>query len=479
MIRVLLSGLLVGMMGVGCLAQGTVGAKSYPVPTYLGDPATLGVGIQRTMTLLATSTPAHRNTVRVLFYGQSITEQDWWREVAADLKRRFPNANLIVENRALGGFSSQRLVKTAESDLYAFQPDLMIFHVYGAHTDYADIIRRTRERTTAEVMIQTDHVTKDEDLTEETHPAKLHPDGKIWNSFMNYLWLPDLARKYGCALVDQRNIWKRYLTENHLHASELLKDGVHQNAFGNYLMAEIVKAYLVRRPEVTIDPMNCATVKTLAVGKEIESKGETLTTAFDGNRVDVILSGDAEATAEVRIDGKRPSEFAEFYGFTRALSTPGGKWPVILKLSSAERPLVEDWTMRVKRDAADPKRYSFALSGSKTGEDGAGASDQRFVSRSGRVVIDPADWDVEFALSLPGIKPVPEEFMVRWSVAPHFVDLLTVPPPGDVTIEPVVTLAQGLPVGHHTLEIMGAGVRGIRAVRVYKRPVAEVAGAVR
>ena len=36
----------------------------------------------------------------------------------------------------------------------------MIFHVYGAHTDYEDIIRRTRERTTAEVLIQTDHVTR-------------------------------------------------------------------------------------------------------------------------------------------------------------------------------------------------------------------------------------------------------------------------------------------------------------------------------
>ena len=163
-------------------------AAPFPAPKNLGDPATLGLNIQRTMTLLATSTPVQRNTVRVLFYGQSITEQEWTKEVTADLRRRFPNANLLIENRAIGGHSSQLLVKTAEADLYPFQPDLMIFYVYGSHTDYESIIRRTRERTTAEILMQTDHATKDSDLTEPTDPAKVSP--AQWNSFMNYKFLP-------------------------------------------------------------------------------------------------------------------------------------------------------------------------------------------------------------------------------------------------------------------------------------------------
>ena len=45
-------------------------------------PPELGKNVQRTMRLLATSTPEHRNTVRILFYGQSITEQRWAAEVA-------------------------------------------------------------------------------------------------------------------------------------------------------------------------------------------------------------------------------------------------------------------------------------------------------------------------------------------------------------------------------------------------------------
>jgi len=442
----------------------------YPEPKHLGDPATLGLGIQRTMTLLATSTPVHRNTVRILFYGQSITEQNWWQSVADDLKLRFPNANLIIENRALGGFASQLLVKTSETDIASFAPDLMIFHVYGSHIEYENIIKLTRERSTAEVLIQTDHVTQDTDLTEETDPAKLRPDGKIWNSFMNYLWLPTVAHKYGCGIVDQRNLWKQYLKDNNLHAAQLLKDGVHQNDFGNYLMAEIVKAYLFPRNDAHIDLMQCAAVRTYHVGKDIKWKSDTLTLPFDGNRVDLIAGTGSGHTAEIRIDGKRPSDIPELYGFTRALSTPGAKWPVILTIGWEKPLLIEEWTMHVTKDPANEKQFTFNLSGSQTGADGSGRSDQRFVSNSGRIVIDPADWNVEYSLSLPGIKPVPATFEAHWKVVPYFSDNFAPTGAANPAIEQVVTVAQGLHNGHHTLEIIGDAHSPIAAIRIYKPP---------
>ncbi len=470
-----ITGALFAVFAATPLLAQTPDKALYPVPKNLGDPATLGLGIQRTMTLLATSTPQHRNTVKILFYGQSITEQDWWRDVAADLKRRFPYANLTIENRALGGFGSQLLVNTAEADLYPFYPDLMIFHVYGAHNTYEDIIRRTRERTTAEVLIQTDHVTNDADLTEETDPAKLYPNGKIWNSFMNYLWLPTVARKYGCGMVDQRNLWKQYLRDNNLHAALLLKDGVHQNAFGNYLMSEIVKAYLVRRPDTHIDPMNCDTVRTLTVGKGVRWQHGRLSLPFDGNRVDVIVKNGEPLSAAIRIDGKRPSEIPQLYAFTPALATPGGKWPVILKLGWEKTLQVEDWSMHVTKDPTNPQVFTFTLTGSKTGPDGSGRSDQHFVSHSGRIVIDPKDWGVEFSLMLPGIKPPPDQFEVHWKVIPHYTDTFVSPGIQDKTTETVVTLAQGLPNGRHTLEISGDSKTPIAAIRVYRPPVAVAA----
>ena len=448
------------------------GADAPPAPKHLGDPAKLGLGVQRTMTLLATSTPEKRNTVRILFYGQSITEQDWWKIVADDLRRRFPHANLIIENRALGGFSSQRLVKTAATDLYSFYPDLMIFHVYGSHIDYESIIRRTRERTTAEILIQTDHATNDADHDEEIDPAKLMPDGKMWNAFMNYRFLPEMAAKYNTGLVDQRNLWKRYLKDHNLPAQQLLRDAVHLNAHGCFLMAELTRAYLVRRDEPAIDPMNCDTVKTLIVGKDVQWADGKLAVEFEGNRVDVILTDGQSAPASVLIDGKKPSEHLELYGFTRALAKPGGKWPVVTNLKSDKLPLLEDWTMQVKKDPADEKRFTFTLSGSKTGPDGEDNSAERFTSNSGRIILDPADWDVAYAMALAGVKPIPPEFTVRWKTIPWFVDRVTFAGAPQKSIERIVTVAQGLKNDKHTLTLAGTPNTPIAAIRIHKPPLA-------
>ncbi|MEY4485317.1 MAG: hypothetical protein RL693_2769 [Verrucomicrobiota bacterium] len=452
--------------------SGMFAEAPFPPPQHLGEVSTYGRNIQRTMRLLATSTPEHRNTVRILFYGQSITEQNWSKLVIEDLRSRFPNANLIIENRALGGFASQMLVKAAETDLYPFQPDLLILHVYGAHDKYGDIIRRVREQTTAEILQQNDHVTKSTDFTEETDASKLSPKGEIWSSFMNHLWLPSLAKKYGTELCDQRALWKLYLTDNNLEPKALLKDDVHLNPHGEYVMAQFVKAYLRYDPALGASPAE-SWVKNLEVGKEASWKDGKLRLEFEGNRVDAILKSNPAAPLQVRIDGHKPSEIPELYGFTRALANPGGKWPVIAPVKS-ERPLVlEDWTMEVKRDAANEKLFTFTLSGSKTGPDGEGRSDQRFVSKSGRIVIEPDDWNVAYAMRLAGIKTVPDTFVVHWSVSPYFVDELLPEKAGmpQSGVEQAVTLFQGLKNGKHTLEIMGDSSSAIAALRVYAPPL--------
>ena len=198
------------------------------------------LGVQRTVRLLATSTARHPQVVRILFYGQSITEGTWWQVVSDALRRRYPHADLVIENRALGGFSSQLLVKTAETDLYPFHPDLLVFHVFGAHDKYEDIIRRVRERTTAEILLQTDHVTDDAAFSEETNPGKLGPGDDNWSAFMNHRWIPSLATNYQAGLCDQRAAWKLYLHAHHLPPAALLRDQVHLNADGERLMAACV-----------------------------------------------------------------------------------------------------------------------------------------------------------------------------------------------------------------------------------------------
>src|SRR5688572_21663236 len=189
------------------IASVATAEPTFPPLKSPGDTTGRGAALQRTMTLLESSAIEKRNTVRILFYGQSITEQSWWQRVRQDLLERFPLATLQIENRAIGGHSSQLLHKTAEADLYPFYPDLVIFHVYGAHDRYEDIIRRIRERTTAEVLIQTDHLGTKDPLEEVTDPAKLTP--AQWNAWMNYSFLPATAKKYGCELLPQRDLWKQ------------------------------------------------------------------------------------------------------------------------------------------------------------------------------------------------------------------------------------------------------------------------------
>lgn len=117
--------------------------------------------IQRTMRSLA----GERNPgepVRILFYGQSITAQPWWREVVDDLRRRYPAAKIEAHNRAIGGFISPALRRTAAHDLYPHYPDLLVFHVYGDLENHEAIINEVRETTTAEILLHTDHVAKDD-----------------------------------------------------------------------------------------------------------------------------------------------------------------------------------------------------------------------------------------------------------------------------------------------------------------------------
>lgn len=451
--------------------------QPFPPPRTLGPTETYGRNLQRTMTLLATSTPARRNTVKILFYGQSITEQTWSKRVAEDLRRRFPHANLIVENRAIGGHSSPRLVKTMEADVFPFYPDLVIFHVYGDDGDYERIIRAIRERTTAEILIQTDHLRRDDDPNqEEKDPAKITRGKAMWNSWMNYVFLPRIARQYGAELVNQRELWKAYLRDHNLSPGQLLKDQVHLNEHGNYLMAEIVNAYLRYDPNLKSEA-DTGAVMTYQVGKDVRWRADKLTLPFVGNRVDVVVEPKSALAVTskpvtgkpvtVRIDQRQPSAFPELYAFNRVTHYPQSTWPAMLRVQKGKPLLAEDWTLTLTELSADYKQVKFTLSGAKTGADGEGISTERFVSDSGRIVIEPDDWNLDYCLQVFK-RPIAPGFKIEWRVVPQFRDEFVARPEANTPAETIVTLAQGLSNGNHILEIKGQAKTPIRAIRVYR-----------
>ena len=447
--------------------------QTYPVPPPPADPNQLGRGVQRAMTLLATSTSKHRNTVRILFYGQSITEQDWSRQVADDLRRRFPHADLQIENRAIGGFASQLLRRPAEHDLYPFYPDLLIFHVYGGNQEYEEIIRNVRTRTAAEVLMQRDHVTFWPLGTPEAAAHGVAEDGGTrWDRLMNTQFLPDIARRYGCGLADVRGGWLDYLRANHLEPNALLADGVHLNAWGNFLMARLIERYLVYRPDLPKTDWQSLS-HTYAVGKDLKPKNGRLTLTFTGNRLDALpalVRKGVSPSARVLIDGRPPSE-DDLYYFTRPQPGP---WSMLalVRVDHAAPLQTEDWTLTVTSVKPDGTGWSYDVSGSKTGPDGGGSTDAVFVSKSGRVRIDPKDFFRPPESFHPA--PVTIGYTIRWQAVPLFHDVYAPPATLDPTRDQVETLAQGLPNGPYTLTLLsdGPGTPPVRALRVYTPPVA-------
>ena len=420
--------------------------------------------IQRTLRRLASSTPARRERVRVLLYGQSITQSSWSRKLEQTLRAHFPHADLQIENRALGGFHAQLLVKAAESDLYAFYPDLVVFHVYGDHHRYEDIVRRIRERTTAEVLLQTDHVTLPSDLHEQTDAETLAPDGPSFSAFMNHRFLPGLVHTYDVALCDQRAAWKRHLEAHALTPDQLLSDDVHLNAHGDVLMARLVASCL--RVEPGLHSPAERWVEAHALSADAQASG-VLRLPFVGNRVDAILAPDGGGGGSVhaRIDGAPPSAHASLYAFARAHAAGAGKWPPVLDLASEAPLLLETFHLAVERVQDEPPVFAFTLTGDRTGPDGEGRSDRGFVSRSRRVVIEPDDWTVDYAFMLAGSAP-PKRFAIDVRVEPRFTDAFASVP----GIERAITIAQGLPNTAHTLELTG-DLSIVRAVRVHRPPL--------
>lgn len=173
------------------------------------DQPELGHQIQRTMKLLATSTAEQRHTVKILFYGQSITAQEWSGLLITDLKRRYPNADIVWENRAIGGTTAEYLVNHAETDLYPFSPDLVAFAVYGGEKGELErIFQGIRERTTAEIITKTDHLA----WPGNTAGDKMHRKADDTHSAL----IAQLAKKYDCELVDIRAMQAAFIGKSGL-----------------------------------------------------------------------------------------------------------------------------------------------------------------------------------------------------------------------------------------------------------------------
>ncbi len=411
-----------------------------------------GSRIQRTMHLLATSTPEHKHRVRILFYGQSITNT-WTDAVLKDLQTRFPNADIVCENRAIGGFGSTWLSETAEADLYPFYPDLLFIQDYGALDPAMErMFAAVHDRTTADVLVFTHHMqgTKNEGI------QKAHDDESAK--------LRELSEKYGYEVVDVRPCWQAYLKNNNLDASKLVvADLVHLNPDGQSLMAKIAMPHLRyihdQSPEDGKNHIRYYDASgALLKGSFDQAQGavlkKPLRIEFEGNRIDIAampIDGKL-GTAKILIDGRNPSELPAVYATTRTNVCPGNWFPALRRVELGQKVVAEKWDLTITKINENCSEFEYDVRGSVTGPDGHGTSKQKFTSNSGRLLIDPAWFTITQSYQIFK-KPIPA-FTITWQVIEQFANEWKPQPIKDRTREDLYTLAQGFPNGRHTLEII-------------------------
>lgn len=423
--------------------------------------------IQRTMNLLATSTPEKQNTVNILVYGQSLSAQDWWLDVRDYLKEEFPHANLNMQNKSIGGFSAQILIRTVERDILDYYPDLVIFHVFGSDIKYEEVLQKMRSLTSTEVLIWND------------------PQNKVpkheWNTEMSYKKVPAFAAKYHCAFIDLRTPIQQLVEKNNLvYADEFTKDGTHFNEKGCSLIAHQIIPHLVYNEGYPADPYNLST--TYEVGKDVHWKNGELVLPFEGNRVDVITAAitNPENRCEIFIDGEKPSEFQTAYNHTRPNDTGAGGWiwsvaaPVRIR---HKKPWVnETFTLTFDSINYETRFFTFHVEGSECGYDGSGDNREDFLSHSGRVFIeagevheeDPGDWHVFRNYEVRNFK-IEKGYQTTWKTyfmgTDEFIPLKQTNP----AMENSTTLFKGIPNGKHKLKLVLSGrqIPEIEKIRVY------------
>ena len=119
------------------------------------------------------------------------------------------------------------------------------------------------------------------------------------------------------------------------------------------------------------------------------------------------------------------------------------------------------------------KTFRFRISGSKTGEDGAGDSEHEFVSRSKRVAMDVIDMHYVPITIEKSNNPGATSAVIQWKSVGYFSDEFAVPEKRNPFGETVVVAAQGLLNGKHVIEIAGSPETPLAAIRVYRPPLPE------
>jgi hypothetical protein len=133
----------------------------------------------------------------------------------------------------------------------------------------------------------------------------------------------------------------------------------------------------------------------------------------------------------------------------------------------------EEWTCKITDATVPYTDFSFEISGSKTGKDGSGTSNQDFISNSKRVILKKGDADKggdwhlhrSYQVVKAEIKKGDE---IKWKTYSIGTDVYA-PKAGADSVENATTLFQGIPNTTHVLTLKGKKKNTpVTEIRVYR-----------
>jgi len=414
----------------------------YPIPVM--DNTGFGKHISRFMRLLIESTFDKPNRVKIAFTGQSITDvnNSWPVSLTNWLRETYPSAEIVYQNFAIGGFSTQFLIKRTPNDMASFYPDLVVMYDKGDHNFYDEMIRYIRENTIAEIMIQTEHYVGEYDHSDE----------------MSYIRLPVIAEKYNAQLCQIRTVWKDYTDSNALNPKVLLIDDGHLNDYGQTFMLELMKQFFVYDKTGTGEIRE----KIIPVSKTDWDLNK-LTIPFTGNRIEVIAENGLMPLVNIKVDGKKPSETLEAYIRSAANAHDGiSTRPGIIEYKKIPG---EQTFIITMKSFTDETTFSYSAQSASGPE---GESDQNGILDGNYLHLT----DRSFIFHPGGEKPVPgKQFSFRsilngtdtYDGTDSYVNDIEKHQLFDANM-----FISGIPVSDHVLELTAVDeVPDIKAIKVY------------
>jgi len=346
--------------------------------------------------------------------GSSYTNMLGMGEIPIEIiRQRFPNAPEIVYKKHVGAAVQFNYIRGwARHIVVPEQPDLVLIYTIGKAEDLDTLLAELRRGCTADILVPTIHWRM--------------RDAKLWGTSENaadqdVAAVRRVCAKHGVELVENRREWAEHMKAHGLKVEidaekGLLKDAVHQSAYGALIINENIARHVAHPPEFAYEPdarerrLRAVACKSIRANERIElgkgwkadggciatsAKGARVKVTFQGRRIDLIgRRSPGGGSVRVLIDGTPADQVPAFYmsfinvGAKNARPKRGlvtDRAPHGAELGRNVVP--QTWTITMVDDAGN-----YALEGTVTGLDGRGNNAEPFTSTSGQITVPPELW---------------------------------------------------------------------------------------